>query len=100
MGAPAVVIEPATAADAPAVIGLIGRVFAEYAFVFDPVTELPDLLAFDRHYAATDAAFFVARMDDAVIGSVGVARLDGETAELHRLYLEADLRGLGLGRSL
>jgi GNAT superfamily N-acetyltransferase len=94
------VIEAATAADAPAVIDLIGRVFEEYAFVFDPAIELPDLLAFDRHYTSPGAAFFVARLGGAVVGSVGVERLEGRTAELHRLYLEAHLRGRGLGRSL
>jgi GNAT superfamily N-acetyltransferase len=100
MGDATLVIEAATAADAPAVIGLIGRVFEEYAFVFDPVIELPDLLAFDRHYTSPGAAFFVARLGGAVVGSVAVERLDGRTAELHRLYLEAHLRGRGLGRSL
>jgi GNAT superfamily N-acetyltransferase len=100
MGESNVLIEPATSADAPAVIDLIGRVFEEYAFVFDPVVELPDLLAFDRHYGTARAAFYVARLDGVVVGSVGVERLDGGTAELHRLYLDARLRGRGLGRAL
>jgi GNAT superfamily N-acetyltransferase len=34
------------------------------------------------------------------VGSVGVERLDGDTAELHRLYLDARLRGRGTGRAL
>ena len=38
-----IVIEPARAADGPAVIELIGRVFAEYDFVWDPATEVPAL---------------------------------------------------------
>jgi RimJ/RimL family protein N-acetyltransferase len=100
MGEPGVLIEPATAADAPAVIDLIGRVFEEYAFIFDPEVELADLFAFDRHYAAPRAAFFVARLDGVVVGSAGVDRLDNGTAELHRLYLDARLRGRGLGRAL
>ena len=100
MGESNVLIEPATSADAPAVIDLIGRVFEEYAFVFDPAVELPDLFAFDRHYGTAQAAFYVARQDGAVVGSVGVGRLDGGTAELHRLYLDARLRGRGLGRAL
>ncbi len=95
-----VAIEPATTADAPDVIRLIGRVFDEYAFVFDPAAEVPDLLAFDRHYAPSRGAFFVARADGAVVGSVGVERLDARAAELHRLYLDAHLRGRGLGRAL
>ncbi|MGH7321480.1 MAG: GNAT family N-acetyltransferase [Candidatus Rokuibacteriota bacterium] len=94
------VLEPATPADAPAVIQLIGRVFAEYGFVFDPAVELPDLLRFERHYAAPRGAFFVVRVAGGLAGSVGVERLADGTAELHRLYLDATLRGRGLGRAL
>lgn len=97
---PALVIEPASAADAPAVIRLIGRVFDEYGFIFDPATEVPDLLAFDRHYAAPHGAFRVIRARGVVVGSVGVERRPEGAAELHRLYLDAELRGRGLGRAL
>ena len=95
-----IVIEPTTAGDVEAVTGLIGRVFEEYGFVFDPATELPDLLAFERHYGPPKGAFFVARHGGQVVGSVGVERLSDSAAELHRLYLDADLRGRGLRRTL
>ncbi len=93
-------ISPATAADVPAIVALIGRVYAEYGFVYDPRTEVPDLFAFDAHYAAPHGAFFVVREGDAVIGSVGVERVDTDTAELHRLYLDAERRGQGTGHAL
>lgn len=93
-------MEPADARDTPGVIRLIGRVFEEYGFVFDPAQEVPDLLAFDRHYAPPGGGFFVVRHGGEVVGSVGVERLDATTAELHRLYLDASLRGRGLGRAL
>ena len=35
-----------------------------------------------------------------MVGSVGVARLPDGRAELHRLYLDAMLRGRGVGRTL
>jgi putative acetyltransferase len=94
------VVEPAGAADAPPVIQLIGRVFEEYGFVYDPALEVPDLLAFDSHYTAPRGAFWVIRHDGGVVGSVGVERLPGGAAELHRLYLDAHLRGKSLGRTL
>jgi putative acetyltransferase len=93
-------ISPATAADVPAIVGLIGRVYAEYGFVYDPGVELPDLFDFDAHYASPRGAFFVVRGARAIVGSVGVERLDPRTAELHRLYLDAELRGRGTGRAL
>jgi len=93
-------ISPATSADVPAIVDLIGRVYAEYGFVYDPRVEVPDLFAFDVHYAAPRGAFFVVRQGDTVVGSVGVERVDADTAELHRLYLDAELRGRGTGRAL
>jgi putative acetyltransferase len=35
-----------------------------------------------------------------VVGCIGVDRVDERTAEIHRLYLDAHLRGRGLGRVL
>jgi GNAT superfamily N-acetyltransferase len=93
-------IAPASADDVPAVIALIGRVFAEYGFVYDPTVEVPDLLAFARHYVPPAGAFFVVRREEIIVGSVGVERMGGGAAELHRLYLDAYLRGQGSGRAL
>jgi GNAT superfamily N-acetyltransferase len=90
----------ASAAEVPAVSSLIGRVYDEYGLIFDSAEELPDLLAFTRHYCAPHGIFFVLRNHDSVVGSVGIERLQGHGAEFHRLYLEAALRGRGLGRSL
>jgi GNAT superfamily N-acetyltransferase len=100
MGGHELAVTAAMAADAAGVIALIGRVFAEYRFVYDPATEVQDLLSFAAHYEPPHGAFFVVRDGDVVVGSVGVERIDGATAELHRLYLDADLRGRGLGRAL
>jgi putative acetyltransferase len=91
---------PATADDAPAVMLLIGRVFAEYGLLLMPVFEVPDLLQFDAYYTAPRGAFWVIREDTRVVGSVGVERLDVRTAELHRLYVDPSVRGRGLGRTL
>src|SRR5262245_8067998 len=92
--------EAASRADIPGVIALIGRVFAEYGFIYDPATEVPDLLDFEGHYQPPHGGFFVLRQDEVVIGSVGVERIDVRTAELHRLYLDGHLRGRGTGRAL
>jgi len=93
-------VVPATRGDAPGVIALIGRVYAEYGFVWDPVVEVPDLFEFGARYDVPRGAFFVVRAGEAVVGSVGVERLDAATAEIHRLYLDAALRGRGTGRAL
>jgi len=94
-----VTIVPATRADSPGVIELIGRVFVEYGWIWDPALEVPDLLRWTP-YEPPRGAFFVVRGTRGVVGSVGVDRMDAETAELHRLYLDAELRGRGLGDAL
>jgi len=92
---------PATMADVPAVMLLIGRVFAEYGLLLMPAFEVPDLLRFNQHYTPPRGAFWIVRDDDGrVVGSVGVDRIDERTAELHRLYVDATLRGRGIGRTL
>jgi GNAT superfamily N-acetyltransferase len=93
-------VSPATRADVSGVIDLVGRVYAEYGFIYDVAREVPDLLDFEAHYGPPDGAFFVVRQDGQIVGSVGVERLDRDRAELHRLYLDAAFRGQGTGRAL
>lgn len=88
-------IRPARDADADAVIALIARVYGEYpGCILDVEREEPGLKApassFDR--------FWVVEEGGAVGGCVGCGL--GETAELRKLYLDARLRGRGLGRDL
>ena len=56
------VVTAATRANAAGVIALVGRVFAEYGFVYDPAVEVPDLWRFADHYEPPRGAFFVVRM--------------------------------------
>ena len=93
-------ISPGTAEDVPGVVALIGRVYAEYGFVYEPRVEVPDLFDFETHYTPPRGGFFVVRDEIRIVGSVGVERLDERSAELHRLYLDADQRGRGTGRAL
>ena len=93
-------VRAANSTDAPGVVELIGRVYREYDFVYVPEVEVPDLFRFEQHYAPPHGAFFVVRELDVVVGSAGVERLPDGSAELHRLYLDARLRGRGTGRAL
>jgi GNAT superfamily N-acetyltransferase len=49
---------------------------------------------------APHGVFFVLRHYEGVVESIGIERLEGYGAELHRLYLDAALGGRGLGRAL
>jgi len=93
-------IVPATRADVPGVIDLIRRVFVEYGWVWNQAVEVPDLLRWSPHYEPPHGAFWVVRAGHRIVGSAGVDRVDGGTAELHRLYLDPAVRGRGLGDAL
>lgn len=43
-------------------------------------------------------AFFVAYAGDRAIGCGAIRRLDSDTAEIKRMYVEPDMRGRGVGR--
>ena len=96
-------IEPAGFETAVEVIELIHRVFDEYGFIWDPEDEFGDLLAEGGafpYFEPRGAIWVMRDADGRVVGSIAAERLDGPTVELHRLYLDADLRGQGLGRRL
>lgn len=74
-------------------------VYDEYGFTWEADGYHRDLYEVGRFYPVGKAAFFVMLAQDVVIGCVGV-HLQGETCELHRMYLDSARRGRGLGRRL
>lgn len=52
------------------------------------------------YFAARQGAFRVAVRDDAVVGMFGLETVASGAAELRRMYVDPDMRGLGLGRRL
>ncbi len=101
MTAGPITIELGGRAEAADVIELIHRVFDEYGLIWDPEDEFWDLLADDFPYLAPRGALWVARgADGRVVGSIAAERIDAAAVELHRLYLDAALRGAGHGRRL
>ena len=60
---------------------------------------------YGRHYFYNDIetyfdVFFCLVLDDKVVGTVGLKKINDDTAELKALYLLKDLRGQGLGFKL
>ena len=85
----------------PGVTALIGRVFDEYGFNWTAEEEFWDFLGDEYPYDPPRGQMWVVRGEKGtVVGSVAVERLNDQTAEFHRLYLDAHLRGAGLGRRL
>ena len=78
---------------------LVARVFAEYpGCVLDVDREEPEL----RAPASSFERFWVATRDGEIVGSCGLETREGPPlrVELKKLYLDAALRGRGIGRRL
>lgn len=93
-------IRSASRDDMDAVMAVIRGVYEEYGFIFEPSDETPDLLDFDGHYTLPRGAFFVGVVNGQIVGSAGIDFADTDTAEVHRLYLDASQRGKRRGQEL
>jgi putative acetyltransferase len=88
-------VRPARDADSAGVIAVIARVYAEYpGCILDVDREEPAL----KTPASSFDRFWVVEEGGRVGGCVGLAF--GDPAELKKLYLDARLRGQGLGKEL
>lgn len=58
---------------------------------------LADVDDFQNQYGPPDGLFLVATDDDVIIGCGAIRRLDGETAELRRMWLLIAYHGRGIG---
>ncbi|HXS20159.1 MAG TPA: GNAT family N-acetyltransferase [Steroidobacteraceae bacterium] len=92
------------APDVHAVLGIIDACRREYGLA-DRVQAI--LEPSDRHlyetYGVRRSAYFVAIVDDEIVGGAGISRLpgsDGSICELQRMYLRQRSRGEGIGRAL
>lgn len=91
----------AAAADAPEARWAMSEYFAELDRRFTHGFEVGDAL--DDAAAAfrpPDGVFLLARRGEAVVGCGGVQRVDAATAEIKRMWVSPDARGMGLGRRL
>lgn len=63
----------------------------------------PSLNTMFENYRQPRAAFFIALMDEEVVGGSGIKQLDGtteNTCELQRMFLIPSARGKGIGKAL
>ncbi|MBB3020596.1 putative acetyltransferase [Microvirga lupini] len=96
------IIRPVRDSDAQDLYGLIAICYADYPGCFvDPHDDLPDLRAPSTSYDETGGAFWAVEDERGrVCACVAVDFPEAGTAELHRLYVRPDQRGMGLGSRL
>jgi GNAT superfamily N-acetyltransferase len=84
----------------PGVLQLIGSVFAEYGLTFEPSGYDADLTRIRDVYLDSGGAFWVLLDGERVVGTVAVVPHSDSGVEIKRVYLDASLRGKGVGRKL
>lgn len=93
------VIAPYSPEHRDGIVDVIRAVHDEYGFTWEADGYHRDLYDVDVHYINPGGMFWVVLDGERVIGTAGVT-VDGDECELHRMYLLADYRGRGLGRTL
>lgn len=93
-----------TVVDSPAAFAALAALIRDYvASLGFPLTfqdverELSDL---PSQYGPPSGRAFLVRVDTRIAGGIAVRRFDDGSAELKRMYVRPEFRGLGLGRRL
>jgi putative acetyltransferase len=92
-----------TAAAIDLILSVAGRIFQPAAvaeFVNDHRHELADVEDYRHGYWPPDGLFLVALDDGRLIGTGAIRLLDGDTAELRRMWLLESYQGRGIGYHL
>lgn len=91
---------PSTAETLAQTVALFRAYLDSAVFAWDPAKIEPELAALAERYAPPDGALILARRGDEPVGAVALRRVDGERAEMKRMYVPPHARGQGVGRAL
>lgn len=94
-------IRPVRNKDAEGLISLIERCFSEYpGVVVEPDGMDSDLHAYATTLEQSGGEGFVLEQDGMIVGLVSGVLLSGARYQLKRIYLDASLRGTGMGAKM
>jgi GNAT superfamily N-acetyltransferase len=87
-------------ADTPPADALVAAMLAEMARSYGPIDGDDAPTASAGEMAPPGGAFVVGWEDGQAVAGGGVKRLDGQTAEIERMYVVPEARGRGVARAL
>jgi N-acetylglutamate synthase-like GNAT family acetyltransferase len=90
-------VRTALVADRAAVIDLVLRIQNDEYAVGLSLADQPDLVGLTDSYARGGGAFWVAEVDGAVVGCIGLMALDARVGVLKKFFVEAGHRGAAAG---
>ncbi|MFH1805981.1 MAG: GNAT family N-acetyltransferase [Pseudomonadota bacterium] len=96
-----VILRPARNADGEGIGALIAAVFADYpGCIYDRAAEFPELDAIADYFTARNGAMWVLERGGMIAGCLGVTVDQPGMGELHKVYLDRNLRGQGRAQQL
>jgi putative acetyltransferase len=96
------VVRPWQTGDRQSVAEVIGSVLAEYGLAWEPTGADRDVLAVEEYYQSRGGEFWVVEQGEKLVGTGAyypIAR-GKKAAEIRKMYLLPEARGLGLGQFL
>jgi putative acetyltransferase len=96
-------LRPATAADVPEIVEHVAITLSEFGLTFGTGSPTDDQLrGLPGTYEDHGGAFWIARVDGALVGTCGVFPVEPETGtfELRKMYVRPTSRGHGVGAKL
>ncbi|MDX2272417.1 MAG: GNAT family N-acetyltransferase [Cyanobacteriota bacterium] len=96
-----ITIRPVRDPDSAALFALLTAVFAEYPGCLMETSEYPELLQPASSFAKMSGQFWVAEFQEEVVGSIAIIpNSEPHRWEIKKLYTYAQVRGIGLGKTL
>ena len=90
-------IRKAKRGDEAKVLDLVEEVLKYYDLELNPEVEDLDITDIPKYYTQNNGDFEVIEFKGKIVGSYGIYKLDEETCELRKMYLNQSFQGLGLG---
>lgn len=91
------IIRKARAGDETEVLKLVKEALEPYGLELNPMEEDLDITDIPKYYMENNGDFEVIEFKGNIIGSYGIYKLDSETCELRKMYLNKNFQGMGLG---
>lgn len=92
-----IIIRKAIVGDEPKILNLVKEVLSFYGLDLNPECEDLDVTDIYKYYFNNNGAFEVIEFKGNIIGTYGIYKINDDTCELRKMYLNPNFQGMGFG---